>query len=57
MGVRILAEFRTRFEMDSNGSESLEEIEQGAWDMFQLVQVDDMEWDLVVSQYDTDLLH
>jgi hypothetical protein len=57
MSVKILAEFRTRFEMDSNGSESLEEIEQGAWEMFQRVQVDDMEWDLVVSKYETDFLH
>lgn len=57
MAVKILAEFRTRFEMDSNGSESLEEIEQGAWDLFQRVQVDDMEWDLVVSKYETDKLH
>ena len=57
MAVKILAEFRTRFEMDSNGSESLEEIEQGAWEMFQRVQVDDMEWDLVVSKYETDHLH
>lgn len=57
MAVKILAEFRTRFEMDSNGSESLEEIEQGAWDIFQRVQVDDMEWDLVVSKYETDKLH
>lgn len=57
MAVKILAEFRTRFEMDSNGSESLEEIEQGAWEMFQRVQVDDMEWDLVVSKYETDRLH
>lgn len=57
MAIKILAEFRTRFEMDSNGSESLEEIEQGAWDLFQRVQVDDMEWDLVVSKYETDRLH
>jgi len=57
MSVKILAEFRTRFEMDSNGSENLEEIEQGAWEMFQRVQIDDMEWDLVVSKYETDMLH
>jgi|688.fasta_scaffold303440_7 hypothetical protein len=57
MAVKILAEFRTRFEMDSNGSENLEEIEQGAWEMFQRVQIDDMEWDLVVSKYETDMLH
>jgi hypothetical protein len=57
MAVKILAEFRTRFEMDSNGSENLEEIEQGAWDLFQRVQIDDMEWDLVVSKYETDRLH
>ena len=52
MSVKILAEFRTIFEVDCNGSESLEEIEQNAWDMFQRVQIDDMEWDLVVSRYE-----
>jgi hypothetical protein len=51
MGIKILAEFRTVFEMDSNGSETLDEIEQSAWDLFQRVQTDDMEWDMLISRY------
>ena len=54
MGIKILAEFRTVFEMDSNGSETLDEIEQGAWDLFQRVQTDDMEWDMLISRYDVE---
>ena len=55
--VKVLAEYTTSVTFDANGTETLEQLEDTAWEIFEQIDHSELDWDVVVSRYDPTKAH
>lgn len=55
--IKVLAEYTASVTFDSDGTETIEQLEDTAWEMFNLIEHSDLDWDVVVSRYDANKAH
>jgi hypothetical protein len=55
--IKVLAEYTASVTFDADGTETLEQLEDTAWEMFNLIEHSELDWDVVVSRYDANKAH
>jgi hypothetical protein len=55
--VKVLAEYTTSVTFDADGTETLEQLEDTAWGIFEQIDHSELDWDVVVSRYDPTKAH
>jgi hypothetical protein len=55
--IKVLAEYTTSVTFDANGTETLEQLEDTAWEIFEQIDHSELDWDVVVSRYDPTKAH
>lgn len=55
--IKVLAEVTTGFTFDAEGTETLEQLEDTAWEIFETIDRSELDWDLAVSKYDASKAH
>jgi len=49
--MKCEVEYRTKFDMECDGTESLEILEDRAWDKFAHLEDEDFEWELTLNKF------
>ena len=55
--IKVLAEYTTSVTFDADGTETLEQLEDTAWEIFEQIEHSELDWDVVVSRYDPSKAH
>lgn len=55
--IKVLAEVTTGFTFDVEGTETLEQLEDTAWEIFEQIDKSELDWDIAVSKYDASKAH
>ncbi len=55
--IKVLAEYTASITFDADGTETIEQLEDTAWQIFEQIEHSDLDWDIVVSRYDADKAH
>ena len=55
--IKVLAEYTASVTFDADGTETLEQLEDTAWGLFEQIELSDLDWDVVVSRYEPSKAH